>query len=58
MEKEHSKLQSQTCSLPVADGGTKLGVLLVLSGMSVKRLELPVNSGVCPGSHQMRRDHL
>lgn len=58
MEKENSKLQSQTCSLPAADGGTKLGVLPVLSGMSVKRLVLLGNSDVCPGSQQMQRDHL
>lgn len=37
MEKEDSKLQSQTCSLPVADGRTKLGVLPVLSGMNEKK---------------------
>lgn len=37
MEKEDSKLQSQTCSLPVADGRTELGVLPVLSGMNEKK---------------------
>lgn len=37
MEKEDSKLQSQTCSLPVADGSTELGVLPVLSGMNEKK---------------------
>lgn len=40
MEKEDSKLQSQTCSLPVADGSTELGVLPVLSGMNEKKKNL------------------
>lgn len=60
MEKEDSKLQSQTCSLPVADGSTELGVLPVLSGMNEKKkpLALPGTSGVCSRSPQMRRDQL
>lgn len=62
MEKEDSKLQSQTCSLPVADGRTELGVLPVLSGMNEKKnkkpLALPGTSAVCSRSHQMRRDQL